>query len=497
MERNNNLTKIIIVTLVIIIIFVLAIVLVFFISQYSKMSEKADNSTTNNNMLQHGNEYNENDKILQDENLIIIDNTNETINRKYGKVEVVWIDEENNVIDSPLQPYLGGLTPVKFDPTISNFQVVQSQDSEWYNYDEQKWANAINSDGSYFVWIPRYAYRIIYYSNESYSDIIGFCDGRGLMKINEDGRLTRIAKNNTGIRETSNHYIVAPAFSKDTASGYRNGGWSKDLSGIWVAKYEMSMETEGVHIDTVSIDVGNIRTDNNIKAVSKPAVSSWRNIDINNCYLNSYNYDRNRDSHLMKSSEWGAIAYLSYSKYGTNGRVISCNTNSNYVTGGSNTVESVYLSNKNQSSNGNETGVYDLVGGAWEYIAAYIDNGYLGLSNYGGNTENDFYGSRSSKYKTIYNHDNQDNGTSYNQVYSNNNYSLTMRTRGDAIYEVSNSGYGNEAFNSNSSFFMQSDIPFLIRGGDYHGGTTIGLFSFNGFNGSSNSAEGYRVVLAF
>lgn len=58
-------------------------------------------------------------------------------------------------------------------------------------------------------------------------------------------------------------------------------------------------------------------------------------------------------------------------------------------------------------------------------------------------------------------------------------------------------GYGNESFNSNSSFFMQSDIPFLIRGGDYHGGATIGLFSFNGYNGSSNSAEGYRVVLAF
>ena len=58
-------------------------------------------------------------------------------------------------------------------------------------------------------------------------------------------------------------------------------------------------------------------------------------------------------------------------------------------------------------------------------------------------------------------------------------------------------GYGNNYFNSNSSFFMQSDIPFLIRGGDCHGGTTEGIFSFNGYNGSSNTAEGYRVVLAF
>ena len=391
-----------------------------------------------NNILEDDDNQNENDKIFQEENLVIIDNSNESINRKYGRIEVVWIDENNNVIEKPLEPSLGGLTPIKFNSSINNFQVVQSNDEEWYNYDEQKWANAINSDGSYFVWIPRYAYRIIYYSNENYSNIIGFCDGRGLIKINDDGSFTRISKNNTGIRETSNHYIVAPAFSKDTASGYRNGGWSKDLSGIWVAKYEMSMETNGIHTDTINIDVGNITINDNIKAVSKPAVSSWRNISINNCYLNSFYYDRNRDSHLMKSSEWGAIAYLSYSKYGTNGRSIQCNTNSNYLTGGSTTITSVYLSNKGQSSNGNETGVYDLVGGAWEYIAAYIDNGYTGLSLYGGNLDTDFYGSKNSKYKTIYNHDSQDTGTLYNQVYSNNNYSLSLRNRGDAIYEISN-----------------------------------------------------------
>ena len=438
MEKNNNLTKIIIVTGVIIIIFVLVIILLIFISNYSKRAEVNVNELLTNNISQEDEEQNKNDKLLQDENLVIMDNVNETINRKYGKIEIVWIDENNNIIEEPLAPNLGGLTPIKFNSSVSNFQVVQTQDEEWYNYDEQKWANAINNDGSYFVWIPRYAYRIIYYSDENHSNIIGFCDGRGLIKINEDGSFSRITKNNTGIRETSNHYIVAPAFSKDTASGYRNGGWSKDLSGIWVAKYEMSMETRGLHTDTISIDIGNVRTDDNIKAVSKPAMSSWRNISINNCYLNSFNYDRNRDSHLMKSSEWGAIAYLSYSKYGTNGKSIECNTNPNYLTGGSNTITSVYLSNKGQSSNGNETGVYDLVGGAWEYIAAYIDNGYLGLGNYGGNNENDFYGSKMSKYKTIYNHDNQDTGTSYNLIYSNNNYSLAIRSRGDAIYEVSN-----------------------------------------------------------
>ena len=63
---------------------------------------------------------------------------------------------------------------------------------------------------------------------------------------------------------------------------------------------------------------------------------------------------------------------------------------------------------------------------------------YTGLSLYGGNLDTDFYGSKNSKYKTIYNHDSQDTGTLYNQVYSNNNYSLSLRNRGDAIYEISN-----------------------------------------------------------
>ena len=30
----------------------------------------------------------------------------------------------------------------------------------WYDYDKKQWANAKTLDGSYWVWIPRYAYKI-------------------------------------------------------------------------------------------------------------------------------------------------------------------------------------------------------------------------------------------------------------------------------------------------------------------------------------------------
>lgn len=495
MEKKNNLNKIIIVTSVIIIIFILIIFLIFVFTNKDNYNNVSNNIFENVSQIDETQE--ENDKMLQDKNITIIDDNTVNLNRKFGKIEIVWIDENNNVIKNPLPPYLGGLTPVKIGPSSSEFIQTVENDSEWYNYENQKWANAIAEDGSYFVWIPRFAYRIVYYSNLDYSKVIGFCDGRGVLKLNEDGSFTRIAKNNTGIRKTENHYIVAPAFSKDTASGYRNGGWSKDLSGFWVSKYEMSMETNGMHTETNNSTIGNVRTSESIKAVSKPGVSSWRNINVNNCYLNSYYYDRNRDSHLIKNSEWGAVTYLSYSKYGTNGNIIENNTSSQYLTGGTNSESTIYITNKNQSSNGNETGVYDLAGGAWEYTAAYINNGYSGLKQNGGETEEDLFGSRNSKYKTVYNHDINDKGNDYNAVYSNNNYALTLGIRGDAIFETSNAGYGSEGWNTNSSFFPQSDIPFFIRGGDYHGDTSTGMFSYNGYSGNTNMGESFRVVLSF
>ena len=492
MEQNTNFTKIIIVTAVIIIIFVSVIV----------GSIIAFNSNNNSDdILQNVAQNNTQDEeksniILDEENVVITDDETAQITRRYGRVEVIWIDENNNEISEPLKPNLNGLTPVKFNSSRVTFEETTENDSDWYNYSLQNWANAVNSDGSYFVWIPRYAYRIIYYSDSQYTNIVGFCDGRGIMKLNEDGTLSRISRNNTGIRETSNHYIVAPAFSKDTASGYRNGGWDSDLSGIWVAKYEMSMETNGNHTETSDSEIGNVLISDTVKAVSKPGVSSWRNINIRNCYLNSYNYDRNRDSHLMKNSEWGAVAYLSYSSYGVNGRNITTNTSSQYITGGTTSEESIYISNGNQSTTGNATGIYDLVGGAWEYISAYIDNGYVGLSQNGGESEEDIYGSRNSKYKLVYPHDSGDLGNFYDRIHSINNYSLISRYRGDALYETSNSGYGSDAWNTNTAYFMQSDIPYLIRGGDYNSTVGAGIFSFNGFSGASNSGESFRIVLA-
>ena len=75
--------------------------------------------------------------------------------------------------------------------TDDGTEFTPTQNSEWYSYNSisgkedntsSKWANAKNTaDGSYFVWIPRFAYRIIYWDSEERNYITGYFDGRGMV----------------------------------------------------------------------------------------------------------------------------------------------------------------------------------------------------------------------------------------------------------------------------------------------------------------------------
>ena len=141
--------------------------------------------------------------------------TRQEIITDYGKIDIIWLNEKTtNVTDLPNKPYLytsEKLTPVTWtyyeEGITENGQTVnwieddaqttisKVVNQEWYNYTsgsgtddyiESKWANAKNIDGSYFVWIPRYAYRITYYDKDWTSDntakVTGYYDGYGMWK---------------------------------------------------------------------------------------------------------------------------------------------------------------------------------------------------------------------------------------------------------------------------------------------------------------------------
>jgi len=151
----------------------------------------------------------------------------------------------------------------------------------------------MEEDGSYFVWVPRYAYKI---TPKTYSEKAGIIDVKfinGTGNTAYDGTKCAIATSNpdktpNNIDSTS-QYIVHPAFCTDV----NMGGYNQELEGIWVAKYEASRESNTGGTSTTGI-----------RAVSKPNVQSWSNVTIGNWYTQAYNYNRSIDSHLIKNSEW-------------------------------------------------------------------------------------------------------------------------------------------------------------------------------------------------
>lgn len=127
---------------------------------------------------------------------------------------------------------------------------------------------------------------------------------------------------------------------------------------------------------------------------------------------------------MMKNSGWGAVAYLTESNYGRNGTAVTQQSAGDY-TGGSNTT-GAYKNNTDQSTTGNVYGIYDTVGGTYEYLASYIANstksyGYQFASKDGQSTstnDNDI----STKYATVYKY----NSTS--DTYADN-YNLSLNKR--------------------------------------------------------------------
>ena len=354
-------------------------------------------------------------------------------------------------------PKLGsGMTPIKWNG--SSWVNTTGSDKDWYDYTSKKWANAKTSDGSMWVWIPRYAYSITsgYHSSTAGTIEVEFMKGtsnEGATGKNIVSYETAKANAETTHKFVDGNYVIHPAFN-----------YGDEVSGIWVAKFEASNSSGKIKVE--------------------PGVQSWRDITVNDIYTNCLNYDSNTlgnanlNSHMMKNDEWGAVAYLSKSKFGKNGEVDK-NGNSSYYTGGGS--GNAYVTNVGQSTTGTVHGVYDMSGGAYEYVAAYVNNGNDNLTSYG-----DSLVKGDAKTKNVYSPGSLD---SYE-----NNYNQNKGVYGDAVYETSTSGNGSTSWYGNYSYFPHANGPFIERGGYYYDGKDAGLFSF-GINGNSSSYYSFRPVL--
>ena len=109
-------------------------------------------------------------------------------------------------------------------------------------------------------------------------------------------------------------YMTHPAFLSIPSTGF------------WVGKFSTGYK------GAITTEEAEQNINDTSKIIVKPNAYGWRGIYLVNIHLNSYNYQRELDSHTMKNTEWGAVAYLSHSAYGIK-ESIRLNNNNDRLTG--------------------------------------------------------------------------------------------------------------------------------------------------------------------
>ncbi len=456
---------------------------------YKKSTET--NYTSTEDVYQSMNGATAGDRTEQEKTKTLSNLTSGTTYRIYAEIYDVAgnkttsdVITEKTLYEANEPNLMSGMTAVYWDSsnnerTLTSTSTAEQKDT-WYHYEAgdnqtdtktSRWANAkITKEGadSYFVWIPRYEYKIV--SGEGTSTA-----GPIEVKFIPTSQTT-----------ADEGYKIHPAFQDGTSNHFKRGEWDKELAGIWVAKYETS------HSDATESSEGSSTT---LKVV--PNVPSWRSITIGESYTTAYNYDRSKESHLMKNSEWGAVAYLTHSQYGRNGHEIDINNSSTYITGngggstnasGAEGITNAYdtAQGAQASTTGNIYGIYDLSGGAYEKVAGYISNGNSSLNNGSSfayqTVDPEGYQTRSTKYATVYPYDSSnDTNTNNYTTYKNAGYGY-----GDAILESSLTGRDWVSWFNDSSGFPALIYPFFCRGCCFADGGRTGVFAFDGFLGNQD-----------
>ena len=485
------------------------------------------------------------------------DELNKYISGNEKKLQADGSWNTSKKVNSP--QLMEGMTGIYWDKDGNEIEVTADNQDNWYDYSAQKWANA-----GYWVWIPRYAYKI---ESGRYTSTVGKISVKFLQGTsNKDENNSEISQNypeTTG--GTMSAYVVHPSFTDGSANGknnnFMNGEWDKEISGYWVAKYPAGFQANTItnNNGTLSTTISNssdtvVYSNKNYTSynanmttnalsqnltssgyasqklsypVFKPLTYAYNNISTGDAYTISkeiasassfYGLNSTKtDSHQMKNSEWGAVAYLTQSSYGRNGTEISLN---NYYTtesspwrtaitgmctNGISGDKTTTLGNAYNtaigvkgSSTANITGIYDLNGCVWERTTAYISNGNASLSTYGNSYTNttantNGYQTLSTKWATVYPYNSSDSNTNNYNSYSGKK--STTYGFGDAVLETSTTGSESTSWNGDYSSFPYTYRPFLLRSGDYSHSSRAGSFAFDFVNGDPRYTHGFRSVL--
>lgn len=471
------------------------------------------------------------------------------------------------------------MIPVKYAGSegAPQWQVADPNAAGWYDYGSRQWANAvtvkadklatykgqvnavINTDDilGYWVYIPRYAYEV---QRRDATD--RFQPEQNIFlrfqKVG-DTKMSPATSCNAGITTADQMWANGKAdnvSSNVLAKPYRTGcgisriygqasgtTWSthpaftfgdKELNGIWVGKFETTGTLSNPTIlpnkkhlavmSTVSTTMRHIASyyliakSLGVEDANNTAGATDFTPNYNNNNLSSYK------SHMAKNSEWGAMAYLSASVYGTGPNGVQINANNSEgvagngeksigITGcGPQAVDNREVSStcntydsalgQTASTTGNVYGVYDTSGGAWEYVMGVwttLDDGIP--------SKNTFFGDNGPKlpYVNLYRATTSGGfgaakswSASANDVYYEADNCTYESCGGDATYETrrvqSATDSDGESWYYGGSQFAHSSGIWMTRSGPA-GDLSDSIFYTSQGYGGTTSQSGCRVVM--
>ena len=258
---------------------------------------------------------------------------------------------------------------------------------------------------------------------------------------------------------------------------------NKELSGFWYAKFETNHSTLASSTTSNNLGCTNETCSNANGIIIKPNVTSLKYNNISNFFYasrsmeqtgNSFGFVSSEvDTHMSKNNEWGAVAYLTQSIYGRCTNSTTCtevgiNNNKSYITGygapagsSSSVTNGTYNTTlgKDASTTGTIYGIYDMSGGAWEYVMG-VYNKTIANSGFSSLPDSKYY----------------------------NNYTGTSYT-GHALTETKN-------WYSDNANYVISSYPWFVRGGFCSYGATAGVFNFHYGMGYPDNIYSSRLVIS-
>ena len=367
------------------------------------------------------------------------------------------------------------MIPVYYDATTKAWKKADVKnkaiENRWYNYENHIWANAVT---------VKEANRQTYL-NASVGTPISMDDINTMWVWIPRFNAVTPSNYNGGTQASPGAIDVTFVKESETAIDAFTFG-TKQLSGFWYGKFETSHTTLASSTTANSLGCTNETCSNANGIIIKPNVTSLRYNSPSNFFFasrsmeqpnNSFGFVSTEvDTHMNKNNEWGAVAYLTQSIYGRCASSIACtevgiNNNSGYITGigaapgtsntssTTNTYDTVL--GMSASTTSNIYGIYDMNGGAWEYVMG-VYNKTISSSGFASLPNEKYY----------------------------NNYTATYQ--GHALTETA-------YWYSDNASFVNLNLPWFRRGGYHSDGMKAGVFNFDDVNGGSSPYASSHFVI--